>query len=88
MSVVVPGAPGILTSLCNDANPVVHTHALHALYLVVEAAGLMFQPHVNAILALVAKLYHSDAHGLPSELAETVTAPYEWCVSITSIADT
>ena len=71
---------GILTSLCSDANPLVHTHALHALYIVVEAAGLMFQPYVNSILALVAKLFHSDTHALPSETSDTVTAVYERCV--------
>jgi hypothetical protein len=63
----------------------VHTHALHALVIVVEAAGLMFQAYVPSILALVAKLFHSDTHALPSDVADTVTPVYERCVVSASV---
>ncbi|KAI8923137.1 armadillo-type protein [Entophlyctis helioformis] len=53
---------GILHSLASDPHPLVHTWALHALWLTIESAGLMYGPFVNSTLALVAKLYMSESH--------------------------
>lgn len=55
-------AVGIIHSLCNDTNPIVHTWAIHSLWIAIDSAGLMFQPFVNSSLNLLLKLYLSDAH--------------------------
>ncbi|KAL2916610.1 hypothetical protein HK105_203722 [Polyrhizophydium stewartii] len=59
---------GILHSLASDAHPLVHTWALHALWLTIESSGLMYGPYVNATLTLVVRLLMSDSHepGSPS----------------------
>ncbi|KAI9202203.1 armadillo-type protein [Polychytrium aggregatum] len=53
---------GILHSLASDPHPLVHTWALHALWLTIESAGLMFANYVNPTLSLIAKLYMSETH--------------------------
>ncbi|KAH6581995.1 hypothetical protein BASA61_008742 [Batrachochytrium salamandrivorans] len=53
---------GILHSLACDPHPLVHTWALHSLWLTVESAGLMYGPFVNSTLTLIATLFMSDSH--------------------------
>ncbi|KAJ3334341.1 hypothetical protein HDU76_000034 [Blyttiomyces sp. JEL0837] len=54
----------ILHSLSSDSHPLVHTYALHSLWLTVESAGLMFGSFVNSTLMLMTKLMTSDAHDI------------------------
>ncbi|TPX44962.1 hypothetical protein SeMB42_g03131 [Synchytrium endobioticum] len=56
---------GILHSLAADPHPLVHTWALHALWLTVESSGLMYEPYVNSTLLTVARLFMSDTHEIP-----------------------
>ncbi|KAJ3270628.1 hypothetical protein HDV01_007562 [Terramyces sp. JEL0728] len=53
---------GILNSLASDSHPLVHTWALHSLWLTIESAGLMYGPFVNSTLSMVAKLYMTESH--------------------------
>jgi len=53
---------GILHSLAVDPNTVVHTWALHSLWLVVESAGPMYNQNVSATLSLIVKLFMAESH--------------------------
>ncbi|KAJ3252081.1 hypothetical protein HK103_001848 [Boothiomyces macroporosus] len=53
---------GILNSLASDSHPLVHTWALHSLWLTIESAGLMYGPFVNSTLSMIAKLYMTETH--------------------------
>ncbi|KAJ3336653.1 hypothetical protein HDU91_001715, partial [Kappamyces sp. JEL0680] len=53
---------GLFHSLAADPHPHVNKWALHALYLTIESAGLMYGPFVSPTLTLIAKLYMSDTH--------------------------
>eukprot|EP00842_Homolaphlyctis_polyrhiza_P005067 jgi/Hompol1/5561/HPOL_004542-RA len=53
---------GILHSLASDQHPLVHTWALHSLWLTIESAGLMYGQFVNPTLTLVVKLFMSESH--------------------------
>ncbi|KAJ3149761.1 hypothetical protein HDU89_003518 [Geranomyces variabilis] len=55
---------GILHSLATDPHPLVHTWALHSLWLTIESAGLMYGPFVNSTLSVTVKLLMSDTHEL------------------------
>ena len=54
---------GIIHSLSSDAHCLVHTWALHSLWLTVESAGLMYDQYVNSTLTLITKLFMSETHG-------------------------
>ncbi|KAJ3033026.1 hypothetical protein HDV00_006836 [Rhizophlyctis rosea] len=60
---------GILHSLAADPHPLVHTWALHSLWLTIESAGLMYQPYVNSSLSVIAKLFMSESHEPAAPLA-------------------
>ncbi|KAI8819328.1 armadillo-type protein [Fimicolochytrium jonesii] len=62
-------AVGILHSLASDSHPLVHTWALHSLWLTIESAGLMFGPYVNSTVSLTVKLLTSEAHELSAPAA-------------------
>ncbi|KAJ3091723.1 hypothetical protein HK102_013667 [Quaeritorhiza haematococci] len=62
---------GILHSLSSDPHPVVHTWALHSLWLTVESAGLMYGPYVNSTLAVIAKLFMTESHEPTAPLANS-----------------
>ena len=52
----------MLHSLASDPNPIVHTWALHALWLTMESAGLMFSTYLSITGSLLQKLLMSDHH--------------------------
>lgn len=52
----------LLLSLARDAHPSVHYHALEALHMVVDAAGLGYQPYVSSTLGLLVQLYAMATH--------------------------
>ncbi|PKI84216.1 hypothetical protein MVES_001403 [Malassezia vespertilionis] len=52
----------LLLSLSADPHPAVHHAALHALFCVVDAASLGYQPYVNSTLGLMAQLYAAATH--------------------------
>ncbi|KAL5034281.1 hypothetical protein BDV3_003842 [Batrachochytrium dendrobatidis] len=60
---------GILHSLSCDPHPLVHTWALHSLWLTIESAGLMYGPFVNSTLTLVVKLFMCDSHEISAPAA-------------------
>ncbi|KAJ3277917.1 hypothetical protein HK104_002844, partial [Borealophlyctis nickersoniae] len=60
---------GILHSLASDPHPLVHTWALHSLWLTIESAGLMYGPYVNSSLSVIAKLFMTDSHEPTAALA-------------------
>ncbi|KAI8902903.1 armadillo-type protein [Globomyces pollinis-pini] len=62
---------GILHSLASDPHPLVHTWALHSLWLTIESAGLMYGPFVNSTLSLIAKLYMSEYYEPSATAANT-----------------
>jgi hypothetical protein len=62
---------GILHSLASDLHPLVHTWALHSLWLTIQSAGLMYGPFVNSTLSLITKLYMSESHELVALAANT-----------------
>jgi len=66
-----------LSNIANDANPIVHTNAVHSLSVVVEAAGLMFQNHVKPTLNLTVKLFLSETHTSISEGSESISVLYQ-----------
>lgn len=55
---------GILHSLASDPHPLVHTWALHSIWITIESCGLMYGPYVSSTLTLIAKLYMSESHDL------------------------
>ena len=59
----------ILHSLASDSHCLVHTWALHSLWLTIESAGLMFNQFVHSTLTLVSRLYMSETHGETAALA-------------------
>ncbi|KAI8907094.1 armadillo-type protein [Powellomyces hirtus] len=60
---------GILHSLASDPHPLVHTWALHSLWLTIESAGLMYGPFVNSTLSVTVKLLMSETHELSTPAA-------------------
>ncbi|KND00764.1 uncharacterized protein SPPG_03877 [Spizellomyces punctatus DAOM BR117] len=60
---------GILHSLATDPHPLVHTWALHSLWLVIESAGLMYGPFVNSTLSVAVKLLMSESHEITAAAA-------------------
>ncbi|KAI8808458.1 armadillo-type protein [Cladochytrium replicatum] len=60
---------GLLHTLATDPYPLVHTWALHSLWLTIESAGLMYGPFVNSTLSVVAKLFMSESHEPTAPLA-------------------
>lgn len=60
---------GILHSLASDPHPLVHKWALFALWLTIDSAGLLYGPHVNSTLSVVAKLFMSEAHEMTAAMA-------------------
>ena len=53
----------ILHSLASDSHCLVHTWALHSIWLTIESAGLMFNQYVHSTLTLITKLFMSETHG-------------------------
>lgn len=53
---------GILMSLCNDPNPVVHVWALEGLARVADSAGLTFSGYALSSLGMLGQLYIGDSH--------------------------
>ena len=69
----LPTTVGILSSLSNDVNPVLHTFALHSLCAVLDVAGLAYQPFTQSTMDLVCRHFFSDTHASPSDSNECVT---------------
>ena len=69
---------GILLSLCNDPNPVVHLSAIEALSQVAESAGLAFSAYVSGTLGLLAQVWTSDSHNEESSTATTSNIELEY----------
>lgn len=61
----------ILHSLASDSHCLVHTWALHSLWLTIESAGLMFNVHVHSTLTLISRLFMSETHGETAALANS-----------------
>lgn len=60
---------GILHSLASDPHPLVHTWALHSLWLTIDSAGLNYFPYVNSTLTVIVKLHMADSHEPTAPLA-------------------
>ena len=69
---------GVLSSLCNDPNPVVHFGAIEAMSQVADSAGLTFSGHVSNTLGLLAQLWTCDSHNEESAQTAISNVEIEW----------